>query len=164
MRKNWLDEEPSTHFSFQKWDFGHKVTKICSKTYINDFCFSPFLIDFFYFFPQKTKFSIKDFFSKCDQIRLFLRMWSHLLKKSFMENFVFCAATDMQFFKPKTWLVCRINTRSYLVIKNNFNKKMISGAKEAFITSLDKWNISIEKIEINLLLIVHLYVWSHVNL
>ena len=28
------------------------------------------------------KFSIKDFFSKCDQIRSFLRIWSHLLKKS----------------------------------------------------------------------------------
>ena len=31
---------------------------------------------------QKMKFSIKDFFSKCDQIRRKLRMWSHLLKKS----------------------------------------------------------------------------------
>ena len=35
------------------------------------------------------KFSIKDFFSKCDQIRSFLRIWSHLLKKSLMENFIF---------------------------------------------------------------------------
>ena len=34
------------------------------------------------------KFSIKDFFSKCDQIRSFLRIWSHLLKKSLMENFI----------------------------------------------------------------------------
>ena len=40
---------------------------------------------------QKMKFSIKDFFSKCDQIRSFLRIWSHLLKRSLMENFVFCA-------------------------------------------------------------------------
>ena len=31
---------------------------------------------------QKRKFSIKDFFSKCDQIRRKLRIWSHLLKKS----------------------------------------------------------------------------------
>ena len=38
---------------------------------------------------QKMKFSIKDFFSKCDQIRSFLRIQSHLLKKSLMENFVF---------------------------------------------------------------------------
>ena len=37
------------------------------------------------------KFSIKDFFSKCDEIRSFLRIWSHLLKKSFMENFILCA-------------------------------------------------------------------------
>ena len=40
---------------------------------------------------QKMKFSIKDFFSKCEQIRRKLRIWSHLLKKSLMENFIFCA-------------------------------------------------------------------------
>ena len=40
---------------------------------------------------QKMNFSIKDFFSKCDQIRSFLWIWSHLLKKSLMENFIFCA-------------------------------------------------------------------------
>ena len=34
------------------------------------------------------KFSIKDFFSKCDQIR---RIWTHFLKKFLMEKFVFCA-------------------------------------------------------------------------
>ena len=43
------------------------------------------------FTAQKMKFSIKDFFSKCDQIRRKLRIWSHLLKKSLMENFIFCA-------------------------------------------------------------------------
>ena len=40
---------------------------------------------------QKKKFSIKHFFSKYDQIRSFLRIWSHLLKKSLMENFIFYA-------------------------------------------------------------------------
>ena len=40
---------------------------------------------------QKMKFSIKDFFSKRDQIRSFLWIWSHLLKKFLMENFSFCA-------------------------------------------------------------------------
>ena len=39
----------------------------------------------------KMKFSIKDFFSKCDQIRRKLRIWSHLLKKSLMKNLIFCA-------------------------------------------------------------------------
>ena len=37
------------------------------------------------------KFSIEDFFSKCNQIRRELRIWSHLLKKLSMENFSFCA-------------------------------------------------------------------------
>ena len=36
---------------------------------------------------QKMKFSIKDFCSKCDQIRSFLLIWSHLLKKFLMEDF-----------------------------------------------------------------------------
>ena len=40
---------------------------------------------------QKMKFSIKDFFSKCDQIRSSKGIWSHLLEKSFMEDSIFCA-------------------------------------------------------------------------
>ena len=36
-------------------------------------------------------FSIKVFFSTCDKIRSLLRIWSHLLKKSVMENFIFSA-------------------------------------------------------------------------
>ena len=40
---------------------------------------------------QKMKFPIKDFFSKCDQIRSFLRIWSNLLKKFLMENVIFLA-------------------------------------------------------------------------
>ena len=35
---------------------------------------------------QKIKFSIEDFFNKCDRIRRKLRIWSHLLKKFLMEN------------------------------------------------------------------------------
>ena len=38
---------------------------------------------------HKMKFFIKDVFSKCDQIRSLMRIWSHLLKKSLMENFIF---------------------------------------------------------------------------
>ena len=40
---------------------------------------------------QKMKFFIKDLLSKYYQIRKKLRIWSHLLKKSLMENFIFCA-------------------------------------------------------------------------
>ena len=35
---------------------------------------------------KKMKFSIKDFFSNCDQIRRKLHTWSHLLKKSLMHR------------------------------------------------------------------------------
>ena len=39
----------------------------------------------------KNEVSIKDFFNKCDQIRSFLRIWSHLLEKFLMEKFISCA-------------------------------------------------------------------------
>ena len=42
---------------------------------------------------QKIKFSIKDFFSKCDQIRRKLRIWSYLLKKSLMQSLIFCVVS-----------------------------------------------------------------------
>ena len=48
---------------------------------------------------QRMKFSIKDFFSKCDQIRSFLWSWLQLLKKSLMENFIFCTV-----LAKKVWL------------------------------------------------------------
>ena len=50
-----------------------------------------------YFTAQKMKFSIKDFFSKWDQIRRKLRIWSHLVKQSLMENFIFCAVFAIWF-------------------------------------------------------------------
>ena len=43
---------------------------------------------------QKMKFSIKDFLSKCDQIHRKLRIWSYLLKKFLIENFIFCAVLE----------------------------------------------------------------------
>ena len=45
------------------------------------------------------KFSIKDFLSECDQIQRKLRLLSHLLKKSLMENlfFVHCKQTVLGF-------------------------------------------------------------------
>lgn len=40
----------------------------------------------------------KDAFSKCDQIRSFLRIWSDLLKKSLKENFTFWAVLRRSLF------------------------------------------------------------------
>ena len=45
---------------------------------------------------QKMTFSIKDFFSKCAQIGRKLRIWSRVLKKSLMKNFIFCAVLVIQ--------------------------------------------------------------------
>ena len=46
-----------------------------------------------YHIAQKTKLSIKDSFSICDQIPRKLRIWLHLLNKFLMENFIFCAVS-----------------------------------------------------------------------
>ena len=41
------------------------------------------------FTAYKMKSTITSFFSKCDQILRKVRSWSHLLKKSLMENYIF---------------------------------------------------------------------------
>ena len=70
---------------------------------------------------QKMKFSIKDFFNKCDQIHSFLRIWSHLLKKSLMENFIFCVSLSFSL----SFLCAVDNVYSYHdgdnVNDNNYN-------------------------------------------
>ena len=59
---------------------------------------------------KKMKFSIKDFFSKCDQIRRKIRIWSHLLKNSLMENFSFLCSVSICFeTKPMTTLSSHFN-------------------------------------------------------
>ena len=65
------------------------------------------------FTTQKMKCFIKDFFSKCDQIRSFLRIWSHLLKKFLMENFIFCAVIPKKDFFTKKLLYLAKETIFY---------------------------------------------------
>ena len=48
---------------------------------------------------QKIKLSVKNFFGKCDQICRDLRIWSHLLRNSLMQNFIFCTGT----FEMNLW-------------------------------------------------------------
>ena len=52
---------------------------------------------------KKMEFSMKDFFSKCDPICWKLRIWSHLLKKSLMENFSFCAVLVSRLALSLSW-------------------------------------------------------------
>ena len=67
------------------------------------------------------KFTIKEFFSKCDQIRSFLRISSHLLKKSLMENFIFWEVhdkNDFQISELPLFGVSSNNDASYTCILN----------------------------------------------
>ena len=48
------------------------------------------------------KFSIKDFFSKLDQIRSFRRICSHLLEKSLLQNVGFSAMFEYSYLLPCT--------------------------------------------------------------
>ena len=57
------------------------------------------------------KLSIKDFFSKCDQIRSFVRVWSHLLNKFLMENVIFSCSEKKQLFLWGLWLMIKTMKR-----------------------------------------------------
>ena len=77
---------------------------------------------------QNIKLSMKDFFSKCDQICRKLRIWSHLLKKYLLENSIFLFS-DLS-------LCCKgcYHQRSYLKsFSSLMNKLNIRGP------SIDPW-------------------------
>ena len=73
---------------------------------------------------QKMKFSMKDFFSKCDQIRKKLRIWSHLRKKSLMKNFICCAVSSLAWVA--TYLEKIVRSITYVFLFSSimqFNQK-----------------------------------------
>ena len=77
---------------------------------------------------QKRKFSIKDFFSKCDRIRSFLRIWSHLLKKFLMESFIFCAV--------KYWRSAVIGWQEILFVVNSWQDAGAYGFNQEIFTAI----------------------------
>ena len=80
---DWIrrDTEYFSVFSTNAGKYGPEKT-LCLDTF--------HAVEWTYDIAQKMKFSIKDLFSKCDQICSFLWIWSHLLKKSLIENVIFC--------------------------------------------------------------------------
>ena len=99
---DWVMLGPRKYLNFQSEAKVEQIIAIvttCSVSCCIYFPLAPFIIlaallhIFFSKFEavteQKIKFSIKDFFSRCYQIRRKLRIWSHFLKKSLMENFAF---------------------------------------------------------------------------
>ena len=102
----------------------------------------------------KMKYSIKDFFSKCDEIRRKLRIWSRLLKQSLLDNFIFCVVfvlEVLQIFTKAfllkniiwTWIFfkyCRLAT----LLKNekkNLLKKDVSQLKIAWYSKRQRKSI-----------------------
>ena len=81
---------------------------------------------------QKMEFSIKVFFSKCDEIRSFLRILSHLLKKSLMENFIFVQCDTANWSHLK---MCKIRVD---MIMTSFFKAYVS--IYFYVFALRPWN------------------------
>ena len=87
------------YFHVKRWALNFKSISFRHLINFSNFAnnFQYIFIDYCFgvaFAAQKMKFPIKNFFSKYDQIRRKLHIyctWSHLLKKSLMENLIFCA-------------------------------------------------------------------------
>ena len=79
---------------------------------------------------QKMKFSIQEFSRKCDQICSFGRIWSHLLKKFFIKNFIFrsvkACLIETCFIKPFEAPQRSVKIKIYLnfLFRYNFQKRM----------------------------------------
>ena len=67
------------------------------------------------------RFYIENLFSKCGQIRRILRIWSHLLKKSLMENAMFCAVATVVKLEQIVQLCFSHATRPCLWNQQNFH-------------------------------------------
>ena len=78
---------------------------------------------------QKMKFSIKHFFSICEQIRSFLQIWSHLLKKSFLCSYSKASTMTtllQKFTISRKTAVCSRSSRKTLVKRIWLNSGKVS--------------------------------------
>ena len=68
------------------------------------------------------KFSIKDLYSKCELTHRKLRIWSHLLKKSLMESFIFSSVLEKYEISREPLKRMELKTNPKLVTQNkNFD-------------------------------------------
>ena len=74
---------------------------------------------------QKIKFSFKDFFSKCNQIRRNLQIWSHLLKKSLKENIPFLCSM----IADLNWLTVLVLLDCFTIVVFNLKECSVSAKK-----------------------------------
>ena len=88
---------------------------------------------------QKMKFASKDFFSKCELFRRKLRICSHLLKKSLMENFIFCAMKILSFLQVWSYLL-----EKHLMENFIFEEVPLINNKHIFLSAQVKQTLTID--------------------
>ena len=69
---------------------------------------------------------MKNFFIKCDQIHSFQLIWSHLLEKSLIENFIFCAVIAIKVFAMVNTFVSTMANSSLTEKGDEHLKKQVS--------------------------------------
>ena len=89
------------------------------------------------------KFSIKDFFSKYDQIHTFLQIWSHLPKKSLMENFIFCAVLVIRCYGN----IVMLKNYNYLDPRKDISVVLPTGVRSLYLNCT--WKLWLKEIQDN---------------
>ena len=100
---------------------------------------------------QKMKFSIKNSFSKCDQIHSFLRIWSYLLKKSSMENLTFCTLwfakfkTSLKLISPKSicFVFAKFAVLNIYCLSKNMYINLLSEQVKEFQSFCYNWTVGL---------------------
>ena len=84
---------------------------------------------------QKMNFSVKNLFSKCDHIRIKLRIYSHLLNKSLTENFIFCVVNIIGFTTESCKFFFKPNCQSlvYFTSINTWHRLVSSLFRNQFL-------------------------------
>ena len=76
---------------------------------------------------QKMNFSVKNFFSKCEHIRIKLRIYSHLLNKFLTENFIFCVVNIIGFTTESCKFFFKRNCQSHVYFTSiNTRHRLVS--------------------------------------
>ena len=97
---------------------------------------------------QKMKFSIMDFLSKYDQIRSFPRIWSHLLKKSLVEN-IFCAVLSMKTHQQLS-LIPLHKLETSIWFKRNIKSNSIWNLTSSFL-KISTWHLPLKTAKVTVL-------------
>ena len=87
---------------------------------------------------KNMKFSIKDFFSKCDKIQRKLPIWSHLLNKSLIKNYTLNILESRNGIKMNTYVIrySVIKISPFLYSQRPVRNDFFSSLGDTFIKAL----------------------------